>query len=94
MIPAAPARFSTTTDCPSRAASLSAMMRLVMSVVPPGAAGTMMVMGRSGQAAETEADAHSRTPAAAAAQRIDGMLVSCRWCGAASGRCRAASLWR
>src|SRR3546814_7339308 len=37
--PAAPARFSTTTDWPSLAASLSAMMRVAMSVVIENRAG-------------------------------------------------------
>jgi hypothetical protein len=35
--PLAPARFSTTTVCPSAGPSLSAMMRATTSPVPPGA---------------------------------------------------------
>jgi hypothetical protein len=37
MAPAAPARFSTTTDWPSAAASLSETARATRSPVPPGA---------------------------------------------------------
>ena len=37
MAPLAPARFSTTTDCPSASDSLGATMRATTSPVPPGA---------------------------------------------------------
>src|SRR5690349_21413968 len=49
MLPLAPGRFSTTTDCPSRAASGSATTRALLSATPPGANGTMMRSGRAGQ---------------------------------------------
>ena len=48
MLPAAPALFSTTTGCPRLAVSCSVTRRAVKSVVPPGALGTISVMGRSG----------------------------------------------
>ena len=46
--PAAPARFSTTTVWPSTWRSPSATMRPIASVDPPGANGTIMVMGLEG----------------------------------------------
>ena len=42
MVPPAPARFSTTTGVPQRAVRCWAQSRPMMSVVPPGAAGTMI----------------------------------------------------
>ena len=51
MMPAAPDLFSITTVVPSAAPSFSLISRAAMSVVPPGAAGTMMVIGLSGHAA-------------------------------------------
>ncbi|KAG1388594.1 hypothetical protein G6F59_015885 [Rhizopus arrhizus] len=78
MMPAAPARFSTMTCCPSRAPSLSAISRAAMSVVPPGAAGTIRVIGRSGQAAWAWL-ARANATAPAASQRCACiMLVSRR----------------
>ncbi|MNL45221.1 hypothetical protein D3C87_1678520 [compost metagenome] len=76
MMPAAPARFSTMTCWPSLAAILSAISRAAMSVVPPGAAGMIRVIGRSGQAAWAGlAMAAAITPAAS--QRCAcNMLVS------------------
>src|SRR5437879_7422500 len=47
-MPAAPARFSTTTDWPHFAASLAATVRAEMSVPPPGGNGTMKVTGLAG----------------------------------------------
>src|SRR3712207_5885914 len=50
MLPVAPARFSTTTVCPSRGPSSSAAMRPVMSVVPAGGNGTTKRIVRDGHA--------------------------------------------
>jgi hypothetical protein len=58
MFPDAPGLFSTSTGCPSDFESLSATVRARMSVEPPGAHGTMIFTGRSGQAA-CAAGAHS-----------------------------------
>ena len=44
----APGLLSTTTACPSARDKGSAISRAVKSVVPPGALGTTMVMGLSG----------------------------------------------
>src|SRR6185436_6104452 len=49
MLPPAPPTFSITTVCPSGARILSAMMRAVVSVEPPGGKGTMSVIGFTGQ---------------------------------------------
>src|SRR5260221_14405494 len=48
MLPDAPARFSTTTGCPQRAASLSPTMRGSASAAPPAGKGTMTRIGRAG----------------------------------------------
>src|SRR4249919_2889924 len=48
MAPLAPARFSTTTDCPSVAPSLSATERATMSPVPPAAYATITWIVRVG----------------------------------------------
>ena len=48
MLPPAPARFSTTTCCPSRFERCSAISLAVMSVLPPGAYGTTSVIGLFG----------------------------------------------
>src|SRR5688500_4093263 len=48
MMPAAPARFSTTTGCPHLARSLSASRRATRSSPPPAAAGTVMLTGFDG----------------------------------------------
>src|SRR5258706_10296804 len=48
MLPEAPARFSTTTGCPQRAASLSPTMRGSASAAPPAGNGTMTRIGRPG----------------------------------------------
>jgi hypothetical protein len=49
MVPPAPPRLSMMTATPSAAASLSAMARAKMSLVPPGGNGTTKVMLRLGQ---------------------------------------------
>ena len=51
IIPEAPGRFSTITDCPSRAVISWAIRRAAKSLLPPAAIGTMIRIGRSGQAA-------------------------------------------
>src|SRR6059036_1534921 len=48
MLPEAPTRFSTTTGCPQRAASLSPTMRGSASAAPPAGNGTMTRIGRLG----------------------------------------------
>jgi hypothetical protein len=48
MVPAAPLTFSTITVWPNVALMAFAMMRPSVSVEPPGASGTIMVMVRSG----------------------------------------------
>ena len=47
--PPAPGLFSTTTGCPSATDSFSLIVRARMSVVPPGAKGTMYLIGLLGQ---------------------------------------------
>src|SRR5918992_5902722 len=51
MLPAAPARFSTTTGWPSGAWARSASKRAKMSVEPPGAKGTIRRRGFDGYCA-------------------------------------------
>src|ERR1700739_1360885 len=48
-VPPAPPTFSTTTVWPRRADNCCAMMRPTISVVPPGANGTISVTGLGGQ---------------------------------------------
>src|SRR5262245_58460933 len=55
VLPAAPARLSMMSGWPSDICSDVARMRAMMSVGPPGANGTMRVIGRSGQAARAGA---------------------------------------
>jgi hypothetical protein len=51
MVFAAPGRFSTTNGWPNAAVNLSASMRAMMSVPPPGEAPTRMRTGLEGQGA-------------------------------------------
>jgi len=65
MMPAAPARFSITTDCFHFSASLAATVRAEMSVPPPGGKGTIHVTALSGYAAaarETARPPRKSTP--------------------------------
>src|SRR6218665_2133087 len=55
--PLAPARLSTTTDCPSACCKSLAMRRATTSVMPPGGKGTTRVMGRLGHGAASAASA-------------------------------------
>ena len=48
MLPSAPVTFSMMTVWPSEARMRSATMRVIVSVGPPAANGTTMVMGRVG----------------------------------------------
>ncbi|MNW00141.1 hypothetical protein D3C71_1955930 [compost metagenome] len=48
MLPLAPGRLSTTTDCPSSRDNASAKLRARMSVLPAAAKGTMILMGLLG----------------------------------------------
>src|SRR5262245_56656727 len=72
-LPAAPARFSTTTGWPSDWRSLSAATRARMSVEPPGAQGTTTRIGFSGQAASAGAVIRR---AAAAAMRVFSFVIN------------------
>jgi hypothetical protein len=47
-VPPAPATFSTTTGCPSVRAIGPAIRRATVSVGPPAANGTIIVIGREG----------------------------------------------
>src|SRR3954469_21409364 len=49
-MPAAPGLFSTTTACPHASCSFCAIIRVPMSVPPPGGKGTTMRMGFDGHA--------------------------------------------
>ena len=49
MIPAPPALFSTITDCPSSLPKISESAREEISVVPPGAAVTIILTGLFGK---------------------------------------------
>src|SRR5688572_12501294 len=65
-MPPAPARFSTTNDCPSTSLYRFASMRACVSVVPPGAKGTTMRTVLAGQVwANALADENAATHAAA-----------------------------
>jgi len=55
----APGRFSTVTGWPSASCTLRAVSRAVMSMAPPGGAGTMMRMGLAGKAWAPARPAHS-----------------------------------
>jgi len=58
ILPAAPARFSTTTGWPSRFCKPSATMRVTVSTPPPAGTQTMILIGRLGYlAAASCADA-------------------------------------
>ena len=48
MVPPAPPRFSTTIGWPSAADILSATLRAITVVLPPGGNGTISVIGRVG----------------------------------------------
>jgi hypothetical protein len=48
MLPPAPPTFSMITGWPSESFMRSPIMRAIVSVGPPGANGTMMVIGREG----------------------------------------------
>src|SRR6185503_5425579 len=66
MLPPAPARFSTTTDCPHASASFCASSRATTSVAPPAANGTTIFTGLAGQdCAATSAGNASASSAAA-----------------------------
>src|SRR5262249_51464662 len=67
--PPAPATFSTTSFWPRWPAIASAMMRPVVSAAPPGANGTMTVIGRSGNDWPCAADRPSTAPSTPAARR-------------------------
>src|SRR5260221_5628342 len=75
MLPEAPARFSTTTFCPSRAPSAGASTRATVSTAPPGACGTMIRTARVGYgwafagAGETATSALIRAPRTATTRR-------------------------
>src|SRR5687767_9247564 len=79
MLPPAPARLSTTMLCPSAAPIPGAMMRAVMSMLPPGEYGTMRRIGRVGKFCAAAPDtARKAIASAAVARRI---LLRRRMCG-------------
>src|SRR2546427_5226907 len=61
MTPPAPPRFSITTGCPRLSASAGTKLRAVMSVPPPGAAGTIRRIGLAGYCAHAWAAVTSET---------------------------------
>src|SRR5215218_1816081 len=69
VVPPAPATFSTTICCPSVRDMCSPTMRATMSVGPPAANGTIIVIGRAGHVWAC-APFPARTSAAAAAKRV------------------------
>src|SRR5688572_16116853 len=79
MLPAAPARFSTTTGWPSGACSRSAIRRAKMSVEPPGANGTTRRTGLFGYCA------CAGTTASAMSSRMNLMVFSLFGTDAGSG---------
>src|SRR5687768_13531888 len=79
MLPAAPARFSTTTGWPSGACSRSAIRRAKMSVEPPGAKGTTRRTGLFGYCA------CAGTTASATRSRMSLMGLLLFWADAGGG---------
>jgi hypothetical protein len=73
MMPLAPGRLSTIFDCPHALAICAATTRAMMSVVPPGANGTSIRIGRLGQLPARcwpcRADGNSRIGEPTAARR-------------------------
>src|SRR5689334_18558714 len=67
MRPPAPGRLSTTTCCPRNSGSLSATMRMTMSVAPPAEYGTIRRTGRLGYAWDCAASATIGNSSSAAA---------------------------
>src|SRR5512140_3093632 len=72
MAPPAPARFSTTTGCPSEASISLAASRPSRSPVPPAGKGTMSLTGRVGQVCANNA-------LGAAAARASSARATPRW---------------
>src|SRR5688572_793798 len=64
MFPPAPARFSTTTDCPHASLSFCASCRAITSVAPPAAKGTTIFTGFDGHAWPSAANDASAKPTA------------------------------
>src|SRR5579885_3482394 len=80
IVPPAPPRLSTTTDCPRRSPSPLARPRAMKSVAPPAGKGTMSRMGFSGYAAETmgEVVPNANTAAATTTARVHVLIVLLR----------------
>src|SRR5690606_35891736 len=76
MMPPAPALFSTTTVWPSSLLILSLSRRAAMSVVPPGAAGTTIVICFSGHSAKAANGMQRAMAAAASDAEVFFMIVS------------------
>src|SRR5690606_22482839 len=74
IFPAAPLRFSTTTDWPSSLLSCSARMRAETSVAPPGAKGATSVMGLAGHSCATAAPVNMHA-AAASPRKVRRMII-------------------
>src|SRR6188768_3420791 len=73
-VPAAPPLFSTITGCPHFCVSLVAMMRVPVSVPPPGGNGTTMVTERAGQACANASGERRSEAASVAAVRSTGFM--------------------
>ena len=88
--PPAPAWFSTTTGCFSSRASASATGRATVSATPPGGKGTIIVIGRSGQAGLGDGGARRRRAAGRGSTgpkercrvMVGGLCVARAWTGA------------
>ena len=81
MVPDAPGRLSITTVWPSTGRRFSAITRAVRSVLPPATKGTIILMGREGQAWASAGDAACiMSKAAIAVVRIFNMSqTSPKW---------------
>src|SRR5258705_3454779 len=75
MFPLAPERFSTMTCCPSLADRSAARRRAGISIEPPAAKGTTMVIGREGQFWAAAVRDDMLSSAAANAQRLGFLTV-------------------
>src|SRR5215831_6621764 len=95
VVPPAPATFSTTTDWPSVLPICSPTILAMVSVGPPAAKGTIMVMGRSGnslRAGPTAAKQVKKPMATDANRRV--MALPHVWCAGPRGLAYATTLLR
>src|SRR5438094_10562717 len=75
MLPAAPPRFSTSTGWPHFSLIFWAITRPRMSVVPPGAQGTIMRTGFAGYVCALTLE-KTRTTAMSKSKRIDARIIA------------------